>query len=1230
MVFIKKVRIKGFKSYNELDMDSFSKKHNCIVGRNGSGKSNFFFAIRFVLSDDSEFNNITPERRQQFLHAGAGSSVMSAFVELHFDNSDHRFPVESDVVILRRQIGLTKDEYFLNKKHVTKNDVRNLLESAGFSRANPYYIVQQGKVTEMAKMEPRGRLHLLKEVAGTTVYDERKDESLKLLEDTAGKLEKIEDVLGGMETRLTELETEKDELVRYQELDKTRRGLEYTLHKKRLDDALDQLERVDEDRAGESEKAKKFYALAVEAQEKLKKKKDDLRRIEANVEELTTQVQALESELLECNQERATYEVTVKDLKLRAEHSKEKETRLKEEADSLSDQVTETKSRLEETKKAYLRALNSERDLKTRSLDTQRQLDDLFAKMGRRKQFKTPKARDAWIRKEMGRLDAQIDTESQQGDDLSSEVEELQSALEKCESDSIEIRKQMQKFRDELEQKDALFKGKERDRDDAQNSRKQLWQKEAELNNTMRETLEDHRKSMQNLRCTIPKVVSVGLEAVEEIAKEHEIEGVYGPLIELFDCPPEFTTAAEVTAGGSLFHVVVDNDETASRILDIMHDTGVRGRVTFMPLNRLNPRIEELPRTKQVRPILDQLDITSDLVRPAFRQVFGSTLVCRDLEVAANFAKTRNVNCITIEGDQVKKKGALRGGFYDTRFSRIGAMRSIKLSKEKLALIKEESATIASRLVDVDQVITNAASEMQAIESRRSIIKNEFEHLNEQLLSKLKEQDATARVLEEKQKMSSDRDLSLHQLRVHRDSLNAELGTKLKDGLSPKEQEKLSELQLKTTELKDELASVSDERANLESDKLHLMNLLTENLEKRRREIDQELNTLSLTEDTRRLDEATIRLESTAVAISSVEERLSSVSSNLDDLQNEAEDAKGAVEDLKVSAREYAHNVQTESKSLEKLLNKRSLQLQTKEDCERKIRDLGSLPAGNERWQDLSERELIQELAQVNAELDGEYADVNKKALDQYVSFTQQRSVLVSRKEELDKGKQAIEDLIRTLDRKKDEAIERTFKGVALKFGEVFGELVPDGAARLVILKERDSPEDERSSSEPVSKIAQFTGVDIKVSFVPGARPKRVENLSGGQNSLVALALIFAIQRLDPAPFYLFDEIDSALDVVHRDAVAKLLERQSAVTQFVTTTFKPELVSHADKFFGISFAHRSSKIREISRANALAIIEESAAGPEAAGLSGRRGGVKRTTKRRRHVESEPSSSEANE
>jgi structural maintenance of chromosome 3 (chondroitin sulfate proteoglycan 6) len=185
---------------------------------------------------------MTREERQSLISEG---NLLSAFVEIIFDNSDLRFPTGKEVTSLKRTIGLKKDEYALDKKTVTKGEVLNLLESAGFSKANPFYIVPQGRITSLANANQVERLELLKEIAGTRVYESKRVESQKIMKETLVKRNKINELLEYIESRLEELEVEKEELNEYMGLDKDRRCLEYTIYSKEQEKALEEWEELE-------------------------------------------------------------------------------------------------------------------------------------------------------------------------------------------------------------------------------------------------------------------------------------------------------------------------------------------------------------------------------------------------------------------------------------------------------------------------------------------------------------------------------------------------------------------------------------------------------------------------------------------------------------------------------------------------------------------------------------------------------------------------------------------------------------------------------------------------------------------------------------------------------------------------------------------------------------------------------------------------------------------------
>ena len=220
---IKQITISNFRSFkSQPEIQPFSSHCNVVVGRNGSGKSNLFDAVQFVLLSP-KFYSLRTEERQALLHEGSGAAAVNAFVEIVFDNSDNRFNIESttsDEVVLRRTIGHKKDEFFLQRKRAQKTEIMSLLEGAGFSKSNPSFIVQQCKVNVLCTMSDAERIALLKEVGGTTVHDMKKTESLARISENEADVTKISEILASVDERLQELEGEKEELTVCQQLDR--------------------------------------------------------------------------------------------------------------------------------------------------------------------------------------------------------------------------------------------------------------------------------------------------------------------------------------------------------------------------------------------------------------------------------------------------------------------------------------------------------------------------------------------------------------------------------------------------------------------------------------------------------------------------------------------------------------------------------------------------------------------------------------------------------------------------------------------------------------------------------------------------------------------------------------------------------------------------------------------------------------------------------------------------
>ncbi|KAK6247498.1 hypothetical protein QUC31_019063 [Theobroma cacao] len=1232
------------------------------VGANGSGKTNFFHAIRFVLSD--LFQNLRSEDRHALLHEGAGHQVLSAFVEIVFDNFDNRIPVDKEEVRLRRTIGLKKDEYFLDGKHITKTEVMNLLESAGFSRSNPYYVVQQGKIASLTLMKDSERLDLLKEIGGN-------------------KRKQIIQVVQYLDERLKELDEEKEELRKYQQLDKQRRSLVYTIYDKELQDARRKLEELEEARTKVSETSAKMYNAVLDSHERFKELDKMSKDVTKELQSLNKDKEALEIQQAEALKKQTALDLDVIDLEERMSGNMQAKDDAVKQLQMLQKEIQDSTEELNRIKPLYDSQVKKEENITKGIMEREKQLSILYQKQGRATQFSSKAARDKWLQKEIDDLQRVLSSNLMQEQKLQDEIGRLNADLKDLDV-SIERRKtEIKELESSISQ--SRFNTQKTERDKLQDERKSLWEKESKLSaeiDKLKAEVEKAEKSLDHATpgvklavdvlhhtfcipidkivalCVLSPTVDVyyrclgiyrgmisladrlvfwvdsqdlafgiratlgdvrrGLNSIRRICREYNIGGVFGPIIELLNCDEKFFTAVEVTAGNSLFHVVVEKDEISTQI--IRHLNSLKGgRVTFIPLNRVKAPHVTYPQSSDVIPLLKKLNFSPKFT-PAFAQVFGRTVICRDIDVATRVARTDGLDCITLEGDQVSKKGGMTGGFYDYRRSKL-------------------------KFMNLEQKITAFVTEQQQLDAKRVLDKSLLEQHKQDIANANKQKQYICKALENKEKSLADVQTQIDQLRASMAMKHAEMGTELIDHLTPEEKDLLSRLNPEITDLKEQLISCRSDRIETETRKAELETNLTTNLKRRKQELEA---IISAAEADTLLDESELKrheLMDAKLLVQDATQELKRVSDRIDERTKQLRAIKDEKNNLKGLEDAYEGTLQDEAKELEQLLSKRSNLLAKQEEFSKKIRELGPLSSDAfETYKRKQVKELQKMLHRCNEQLQ-QFSHVNKKALDQYVNFTEQREELQKRQAELDSGDEKIKELIAVLDQRKDESIERTFKGVARHFREVFSELVQGGHGHLVMMKKKDgdrADDDDHDDDGPrevdlEGRVEKYIGVKVKVSFTGQGETQSMKQLSGGQKTVVALTLIFAIQRCDPAPFYLFDEIDAALDPQYRTAVGSsgfsgvvfgqvrsigskaiqflsltlsifsflflstwfvlynsdMIRRLAdmANTQFITTTFRPELVKVADQIYGVTHKNRVSRVNVVSKEDALDFIE---------------------------------------
>ncbi|WMV35677.1 hypothetical protein MTR67_029062 [Solanum verrucosum] len=1210
-MYIKQVIIEGYKSYREqVATEDFSPKVNCVVGANGSGKSNFFHAIRFVVSD--LFHNLRSEERQALLHEGAGHQVLSAFVEIVFDNSDNRMPVDKEEVRLRRTVGLKKDEYFLDGKHITKTEVQNLLESAGFSRSNPYYVVQQGKIASLTLMKDSERLDLLKEIGGTRVYEERRQESLKIMQETGNKRKQIIQVVQYLDERLNELEQEKEELKKYQQLDKQRKSLEYTIFDKELHDARQKLNEVEEARNKVAENSTKMYESVLEAHEKSKELEKLSKDLTKEIQILSKEKEAVEKQRTEAIRKRAKLDLDYKDLQEKMSTNIKAKDDAQKQLMILEREVQETKNALNDIKPLHEKQVKEEEDITRGIMDREKRLSILYQKQGRATQFASKAARDKWLQKEIDEYERVLSSTLMQEKKLQDEIDQLKKDM-RDQDDIIKVRKV------EVDKKETFISGYRNaynqykvDRDKLHDERKSLWTQETELTTEIERLKAEVVKAEKSLDHATPGDIRRGLNSVRRICREYEISGVFGPIFELLECEDKFFTAVEVTAGNSLFHVVVDNDETSTKI--IRHLNAQKGgRVTFIPLNRVKKPHVNYPQGSDVIPLLKKLRFSDSYCR-AFEQVFARTVICRNLDVATRVARTDGLDCITLEGDQVSKKGGMTGGFYDHRRSKLRFMSTIKQNTVSINLKERELEEVRYKLQDIDQKINELVAEQQKNDAGLGHDKSELEQLKQDILNAERQKQSILKALQKKEKLLGNILNQIDQLRASIAMKQDEMGTELVDHLTPEERDSLSRLNPEITTLKEQLIACRANRIETETRKEELEMNLSTNLERRKQELMAMNSSVDVDMLQAEVESKYQELKDADALVDHVTKELTRVSRNIDERNKRLKQIKQEKDNLKALEDKYQNTLQDEARELEQMLSKRNIYLAKQEEYSKKIRELGPLSSDAfETYKRRNVKELYKMLHKCNEQLQ-QFSHVNKKALDQYVNFTEQREELQRRQAELDAGDEKIKELISVLDMRKDESIERTFKGVAKHFREVFSQLVQGGHGFLVMMKKKNGeeddndPDDDEPRADAEGRVEKYIGVKVKafpiiiqktsqrilVSFTGQGETQSMKQLSGGQKTVVALALIFAIQRCDPAPFYLFDEIDAALDPQYRTVVGNMVRdlADRGSTQFITTTFRPELVKVADKIYSVSHKNRVSKVTVVSREGALDFIEQ--------------------------------------
>lgn len=691
------------------------------------------------------------------------------------------------------------------------------------------------------------------------------------------------------------------------------------------------------------------------------------------------------------------------------------------------------------------------------------------------------------------------------------------------------------------------------------------------------------------IEATIPRPERNALAEVENWAKRKNLkQSIYGTLLDNIEVPPEYTVAVEKTAGNALLNLLVKDENVGAQIISWVRK-GNLGSIVVTPLNQLSSKKLRYPRVQGVTPLVDVITCP-DWVKPAVDQVFGRTVICASLELCDEVSQNYGFDAITLEGDKVDSSGALTGGFTDVmRFVRLSSAAQERQAKDRLQQVKAKLEEVERGVGELQSKDDELRAELRSLQDARGKLRTDLARATEAA------QDREAHAARQRELAGNKRERReelqgvLEELDTVLEAMSSEMKTTTLEGLTHHEQSQLEATAKDLQELERRLTEVAERSHQLERDlkakERHLVDFLQRKLHEHQSELVR-AESQDIVELTRERTNLAARLEREHSALS---DTIAQESKRLADLGKTLASKKVARQKLVARDQSQQQAMAERASQVDDITTKIAGIVKRKGDADEKLRNLTSVPADAAKYKGMATGQIVKKLGEVSKGLT-KFEHVNKKAMDQFATFTDQLRDLERKREEISESGASIEGLMKRVEEQKDATLLQTLQRVDEHFREIFSELVLGGMGRLHMLQTGDEVDGDTA---PQDAVQQMRGVRIEVSFTrKNASFLTMNQLSGGQKTVVAIALIFAIQRLEPAPFYLFDEIDAALDTQYRTALANLIVRDARSAQMVLTTFRPEVVEAADRFYRVYSKNRVSRIECVPKHQAREVIEE--------------------------------------
>ncbi|KAE9617320.1 hypothetical protein Lal_00034727 [Lupinus albus] len=1172
---IKEICLEGFKSYaTRTVVPGFDPFFNAITGLNGSGKSNILDSICFVLGI-TNLQQVRASNLQELVYKQGQAGITKATVSIVFDNSHrNRSPLgyeeHSEITVTRQIVVGGRNKYLINGKLAQPSQVQNLFHSVQLNVNNPHFLIMQGRITKVLNMKPPEILSMLEEAAGTRMYETKKEAALKTLEKKQSKVDEINKLLD--QEILPALEKLRKERTQYMqwangnaELDRLKRfciAYEYVQAERIKDNAISEVEQV--------------KSKIVEIDNTAKTTQVEVKEMENKVAQLTAAKEASMGEELKPLSEKVD-KLSQNLVKETSILNNKEDTLRSEEANkkNIAKNMEELKQSVEEKASAVKKAEEGAADLKKRVGELTKSLEEHEKEYQGVLAGKSSGDEEKCLEDQLG--DAKVAVGSAE-----TELKQLKTKISHCEKELKEKTNQLRSKREEAISVENELNARQKDVENVKRELESLPYKEGDMEALQKERasetdcVQKWKDEIRNVSAYLANVEFTYRDPVKNFDRS-KVKGVVAKLIKVKD--PSTMTALEVTAGGKLFNVVVDTESTGKQLLQ---NGQLRRRVTIIPLNKIQSyAVPSRAQQAAVRLVgKGNAEVALSLVgyeeelRNAVEYVFGSTFVCKTIDAAKEVAFNREIHTtsVTLEGDIFQPSGLLTGGSRKGSGDLLKLLHDLAEAESKLSVHQRRLSEIEAKITkllplqkkfkDLKAQLELKSYDLSLFQSRAE--QNEHHKLGE-LVKKIEQE------LEEAKYATKEKQL------LYEDCVKTvkSLEKSIKDHDNNRER-RLKDLEKMIKSIKSQMQSSSKDLKGHDNEKERFVMEMEADV-KEQRSLENQLASLGT-----QITNLASEVEEQRAKVVAARNELDQVQSQLTSIRQKMKDCDKEISNIIKEQQKLEHKLtegNLERKRMENEVNRMEME---QKDCSTRVDKLIEKHAwiATEKQlfgksgtdYDFSSRntgKAREELERLQAEQSGLEKRVNKKVMAMFEKAEDEYNDLMSKKNIIENDKSKIKKVMEELDEKKKETLSVTWIKVNSDFGSIFSTLLPGTMAKL----------------EPPEGCSFLDGLEVRVAF-GSVWKQSLSELSGGQRSLLALSLILALLLFKPAPLYILDEVDAALDLSHTQNIGRMIKAHFPHSQFIVVSLKEGMFNNANVLFRTKFVDGVSTVqRTVAKQN---------------------------------------------